>query len=59
MKKSAIIGISVLLMVWLYLAWLLLSTSGINLKNLLLLAMTAIIIFVPMMKKYGNRGDKK
>ena len=55
MKKSVIIGISLLLMVWLYLAWLLLSTGGVNLKNLLILAMTAIIIFVPLFKKYGKK----
>lgn len=58
MKTSVIIGLSLLLMVWLWLAWLLLSSSGVNLKNLLLLAMTAIIIFVPLLKKYGNRSEK-
>ncbi len=58
MKTSIIIGLSLLLMVWLWLAWLLLSTSGVNLKNMLLLAMTAIIIFVPLFKKYGKRSDK-
>lgn len=42
-------------MVWLYLAWLLLSAGGVNLKNLLILAMTAIIIFVPLFKKYGKK----
>lgn len=58
MKTSVIIGLSLLLTVWLWLAWLLLTSSGVNLKNLLLLAMTAIIIFVPLLKKYGNRGEK-
>lgn len=53
MKKSVLIGLSLLFMVWLWLAWLLLRYGGVNLKNLLLLAMTAIIIFVPLFRKYG------
>lgn len=61
MKKSVIIGLSLLLMVWLWLAWLLLSQGGVNLKNLLILAMTAVIIFVPLWKKYfkDEQNDKK
>ncbi len=53
MKKSVLIGLSLLFMVWLWLAWLLLRSGGVNLKNLLLLAITAIIIFVPLFRKYG------
>ncbi len=53
MKTSAVIGLSLLLCIWLWLAWLLLSQSGVNLKNIILLAMTAIIIFVPLLKKFG------
>jgi len=34
-------------------AWMLLAYGGVTLKNLLLLAMTAVIIFVPLLKKYG------
>lgn len=61
MKKSVIIGLSLLLMVWLWLAWLLLSQGGVNLKNLLILAMTAVIIFAPLWKKYfkDEQNDKK
>lgn len=61
MKKSVIIGLSLLLMLWLWLAWLLLSQGGVNLKNLLILAMTAVIIFVPLWKKYfkDEQNDKK
>lgn len=55
MKKSAIFGITVLFIIWAALAYLLISTGGFNLKNLLLLVMTAIIIFVPMWKKYGHK----
>lgn len=60
MKTSVIIGLSLLLVIWLWLAWMLLSAGGLNLKNLLLLAMSAIIIFVPLFKKYfkGAKNDK-
>ncbi len=58
MKSSAIIGLALLFMVWLWLAWMLLASGGVTLKNLLLLAMTAVIIFVPLLKKYGI-GAKK
>lgn len=54
MKPSGIIGLSILLIVWLYLAWLLLSTGGINLKNLIILAISGIIVFVPLCKKFFN-----
>ena len=57
MKTSAIIGITILIVVWLWLAWLLLTSGGINLKNILLLAMTAVIIFVPLWKKYFRRNQ--
>lgn len=53
MKSSAIIGLALLFMLWLWLAWMLLANGGVTLKNLLLLAMTAVIIFVPLLKKYG------
>lgn len=59
MKPSAIIGISILFMVWLWLAWMLLTSGGVNIKNLLLLAMTAVIIFVPLFRKYGNGAKNK
>lgn len=58
MKTSAIIGLSVLLAVWLWLAYVLLSSGGVNLRNLLILAMSGIIVFVPLFKKY-YRVDKK
>jgi hypothetical protein len=60
MKTSVIIGLSLLLVIWLWLAWMLLTAGGLNLKNLLLLAMSAIIIFVPLFKKYfkGAKNDK-
>lgn len=58
MKTSAILGLSVLLCIWMWLAWILLSSSGLTLKNLLVLAMSAIIIFVPLVRKFSD-GHKK
>lgn len=57
MKTSAIIGLSILLVIWLYLAWLLLTAGGINLKNLIILAISGIIVFVPLYRKVA--GDKQ
>lgn len=55
-KIIKIFGTGVLFLVWLWLAWGLLSADGVNLKNLLILAMTAVIIFVPLYKKYFAKG---
>ncbi|MDE6408794.1 MAG: hypothetical protein K2K81_00910 [Muribaculaceae bacterium] len=57
-KVTRIIGIIILALVWLWLAWGFLSTKGITLINLIILAMTGIIIFLPLYKKYFmNRPD--
>lgn len=55
MSISKIIGISVLAVLWLWLAWMLIAAGGFNLKNLLIVAMTGIIIFVPLYKKYFGK----
>lgn len=55
MKNSVIIGLSILFIVWIWLAFMLLSKTGVNLKNILILAMSGIIVFVPLFKKYNNR----
>ncbi len=61
MDTSKIIGFVVLFLVWIWLVWAMLSHGGINLKNLLIAAMTAIIIFLPLYKKYirGDKSDQK
>lgn len=59
MKTSVIIGLSVLLTVWLWLAWMLLSSGGVTLRNLLILGMSGIIIFVPLFKKYVSEAKNK
>ena len=59
MKPTRIAGLAVLVLLWVWLSvGLLTSADGFNLKNILIAAMSGIIIFVPLYKKYV-RGDKK
>ena len=59
MKPTRIAGLAVLALLWVWLSvGLLTSADGFNLKNILIAAMSGIIIFVPLYKKYV-RGDKK
>ena len=55
MGISKVIGIVILVIIWIWLVWMLLSSEGVNLKNLLISAMTGIIIFVPLYKKYFGK----
>lgn len=55
MSTSRLIGIAVLVIVWLWLAWFMLKHAGVTLYNLLLVGMTGIIIFVPLYKKYCKK----
>lgn len=61
MKSSALIGLSLLALIWIWLAWILLTSAGVNLKNLLILAMSGIIVFVPLWRKFssGNKNSDK
>ena len=60
-KTIRLFGICILALVWLWLAWGFLSAKGITLLNLIILAMTGIIIFLPLYKKYisGGSDDSK
>lgn len=61
MKSIGLIGLSILFMIWLWLAWILLNNGGINLKNLIILAISATLIFVPLCRKIfvgKNNGNK-
>ena len=60
-KTIRLFGLGILALVWLWLAWGFLSTKGITLLNLIILAMTGIIIFLPLYKKYisGGSDDSK
>ncbi len=56
MTPLKIIGIAILILIWGWLSWAVLG-SGINLKNLLIVIMAAIIIFVPLYKRYKGTPD--
>ncbi len=59
MKPTRIAGLAILFILWVWLCFgLLTSADGFNLKNILIAAMSGIIIFVPLYKKY-IRGEKK
>lgn len=58
MNAVKIAGFSLLALMWLWLSWSLLSLAGgFNLKNLLLIAASGIIIFVPLWKKYIRKDS--
>ncbi len=55
MNVVKIAGFLLLVLVWLWLCWSLLSLGGgVTLKNIFLIVASAIIIFVPLWKKYGG-----
>ncbi|MDE7180490.1 MAG: hypothetical protein K2N88_04775 [Muribaculaceae bacterium] len=56
MKTTTIIGLTFLAAVWVALVVLLLTAGGLTFKNLLLVIMSGIIVFVPLWKKY--RGEQ-
>lgn len=63
MSKGKIAGLLLLAALWLWLCVELIRLGGgITLKNLLIIAMTGIVIFVPLWKRYvapENRAKKK
>ena len=58
MQPTKIAGFSILALVWVWLCWSLFALGGVNLKNILLVVATGIIIFVPLWKKYIRRDNK-
>ena len=59
MKPTRIAGLAVLALLWVWLCvGLLTSADGFNLKNILIAALSGIIIFVPLYKKYFGAGKK-
>lgn len=57
MKTSVIIRFVILGVIWLLLAGTVLVRGGVTLYNLFIVVATAIIVFVPMYKKYV-KNDK-
>lgn len=58
MKLSVIIGTSLLALAWIWLVWVILSSAGLSIKNLLIVVMSGIIIFVPLWKKYFRSANR-
>ncbi len=58
MRATRISGFIFLGLLWIWLSQSLLRHGGFNLKNLLIVAMTGIIILVPLYKKYINPVNK-
>lgn len=54
------IGIGILVLVWLWLAYYVLVRGGVTLLNLFWVAASGIIVFVPLYKKYFRHpGQRK
>lgn len=59
MKTKIIIGLIILALVYLWLCWALIAgAGGFTMKNVLIMAMSGIVIFVPLYKKYIRTDDK-
>lgn len=43
--------------VWAWLAWIMLSKGGLTLKDIIIVVMSGIIVFVPLWKRYGRKGE--
>lgn len=59
-KKPGIIryiGLGVLAIVWLWLAWFVLARAGVTLINIFWVVASGIIVFVPLYKKYFNNNQ--
>lgn len=60
MNPVKIAGLIILALVWVWLCRaLIVSGGGVTLKNLLLIAISGIIIFVPLWKKYFRQDNQK
>lgn len=58
MKRTwTYIGISVLAIVWLWIAAYVFIRAGVTLVNILWVAISGIIVFVPLYKRYIKKPD--
>lgn len=57
MKGSSIFGLVLLSLLWIWLSWALLYRGGLTLYNILIVAMSGMIVFIPLYRKYkSNQG---
>lgn len=62
MKGIRIAGMTLLLIVWIWLCQYLLRYGGFNLKNLLIAGFSGVAIFLPLYRKYfvhAKENEKK
>ncbi len=57
MKIKPLIIFIVVGLAWLALAAYVLYAAGINLRNIIVVVMSGILVFMPLCKRYGNRKD--
>lgn len=58
MKGAKYFGISVILLLWLWLVVFILLRSRITLLTIIWIAISGVLIFVPLYKKYFKKPDK-
>lgn len=51
-NRMKYIGIGILVLVWIWLSYYVLARAGVNLINLFWIAASAIVIFVPLYRRY-------
>lgn len=57
MKQTQLIGLVILALAWVALCWILISRAGFNMRIILTIVMSGIIVFVPLYKKYSKRNN--
>lgn len=58
MKGAKYFGIGLLAAVWLWLVVFIFLRSGVTLLNIIWVAISGIIVFVPLYRKYFNKPQK-
>lgn len=58
MKSGKYIGIAVLALVWVWLVVIILLRTSVTLLTIIWIAISAIIIFVPLYKRYFKKPDE-
>lgn len=57
MKPSVIIGLIILALVYLWLCWAMIISDASVAKKVFVIAVSGIVIFVPLYKKYWHTND--
>lgn len=57
MNNAAKFGIAIVVLAWVALCWVLLDRAQITLRTILVIAISGILVIVPLVKKYGKKPD--